>query len=254
MAVATSPRRPPPPLLDDACALFLDVDGTLLEFASRPELVALPPNALDTLERISDRLCGAVALVSGRPLKELDALFAPLQMPAAGLHGHQFRGVEIPDKQRHSDALARLRREASQLAERYPGVVIEDKGSSLALHWRMSPAGEAPLRALAQEHLPQLQDFRLQPGDHVMELVPADVDKGRALHTLMSKPPFSGRVPVFVGDDLTDEFGFAAAHATGGWSVLVGTRESSCARFSLRDSSAVHQWLRSNTVPLQESE
>ena len=87
MAVAIPPRRPPPPQLDDACALFLDVDGTLLEFAVQPDLVRLPLGALETLGRISDRLGGALALVSGRPLGELDHLFAPLQLPAAGLHG-----------------------------------------------------------------------------------------------------------------------------------------------------------------------
>ena len=246
MVAATLPRRPPPPLLDDACALFLDVDGTLLEFASHPDLVELPQGALDTIGRISDRLAGAVALVSGRPLRELDALFAPLQLPAAGLHGQEVRGVEARDFSCNGDALATLRREAALLAARHPGVVVEDKGSNLALHWRMAPAGEAPLRALAEEHLSQLPGYRLQPGDHVVELVPADVDKGRAVHTLMAHAPFKGRTAVFVGDDLTDEYGFAAAHAVSGWSVLVGTRQSSCARYALPDPAAVHDWLRRN--------
>lgn len=246
MVAATLPRRPPPPLLDNACALFLDVDGTLLEFASRPELVELPHGALDTIGRISDRLAGAIALVSGRPLRELDALFAPLQLPAAGLHGQEFRGAEAPDTGGNGDALATLRREAALLAERHPGIVVEDKGANLALHWRMSPEGEAPLRALAEEHVSLLPGYRLQPGDHVVELVPADVDKGRAVHTLMAQAPFKGRTPVFVGDDLTDEYGFAAAHAAAGWSVLVGTRESSCARYALPGPEAVHGWLRRN--------
>ncbi len=249
MAAATPHRRPPPPLLDRACALFLDVDGTLLEFASRPDLVALPHGALETLGRISDRLDGAVALVSGRPLRELDALFAPLRLPAAGLHGQQFRGVDAPDERTaDDDALFTLRREASLLVERHPGIVVEDKGANLALHWRAAPEAEVALRALAERHLPQLTGYRLQPGDHVIELVPAGVDKGRAVLTLMAEPPFAGRTPVFVGDDLTDEFGFAAADAAGGWSVLVGTREPSCARYALRDPSAVHHWLRRNAA------
>lgn len=251
MVAATLPR-PPPPRLDTACALFLDVDGTLLEFASHPDLVALPQGALATIGRLSDRLRGAVALVSGRPLGELDTLFAPLQLPAAGLHGQQVRGAEAPAAAVDGDALATLRREAALLAERHPGIVVEDKGANLALHWRMSPEGEAPLRELAAEHLARLPGYRLQPGDHVVELVPADIDKGRAVDTLMGHAPFAGRVPVFVGDDLTDEYGFAAVHAAGGWSVLVGNREPSCARYALPDTAAVHQWLRDSATSTRE--
>ena len=246
MAEAIPSRRPPPPLLDRHCALFLDVDGTLLEFAARPDLVRLPLGALDTIGRISDRLDGALALVSGRPLRELDLLFAPLLLPAAGLHGQHMRGADAPAQLAGGDALLALRSAAAQLAERIPGVVIEDKDSNLALHWRMAPAAEAPLRALVGEHMPSLPDYRMQPGDHVIELVPANVDKGRAVNTLLAQPPFKGRTPVFVGDDLTDEFGFAAVAAAGGWSVLVGEREPSQARYGLPDPSSVHQWLRAN--------
>ncbi len=252
MAEATPPRRPPPPPLDRACALFLDVDGTLLEFATRPELVRLPSGALDAVAALSDRLEGALALISGRPLAQLDALFAPLQLPAAGLHGQQFRGLDVELAARSGDALAELRRAATELAARNPGVVVEDKGSNLALHWRTAPHAEAALRSLADRHLAGIPGYRLQPGDHVLELVPADVDKGRAVEALMAQAPFRGRTPVFVGDDLTDEFGFAAVEAAGGWSVLVGEREPSAARFGLADPAAVHAWLRDNVASLQE--
>ena len=246
MADAIPHRLPPPPLLDDACALFLDVDGTLLEFAVRPDLVRLPLGALETLGRISDRLDGALALVSGRPLAELDALFAPLQLPAAGLHGQQLRGASAAQAMPAGDALSALRREAMQLAQRHPGVVIEDKGANLALHWRAAPEAEPALRALALAHLPRLPGYRLQPGDHVIELLPADVDKGLAVRTLLAEAPFHGRTPVFVGDDLTDEYGFAAAHAHGGWSVLVGDRMPSRAQYRLAGPTEVHAWLRRN--------
>ena len=253
MAEAIPSRRLPPPLLDRNCALFLDVDGTLLEFAARPYLVRLPLGALDTIGRLSDRLYGALALISGRPLQQLDLLFAPLLLPAAGLHGQHLRGAQAPAQLADGDALAALRSAAIRLSDRFAGIVVEDKGSNLALHWRMAPAAEAPLRALVHEHLPLLPDHRLQPGDHVIELVPANVDKGRAVNTLLSQPPFKGRVPVFVGDDLTDEFGFAAVEAAGGWSVLVGEREPSQARYGLPDPSSVHQWLRANASLHQES-
>ncbi|MEP6908574.1 MAG: trehalose-phosphatase, partial [Pseudoxanthomonas sp.] len=173
MAQATLFRRPPPPLLDNACALFLDVDGTLLEFELRPELVRLPLDALDTIGRVSDRLCGALALVSGRPLSELDRLFSPRKFPAAGLHGQQFRGVTVTQPARNGDALAALRQDALQLAERHPGILVEDKGANLALHWRVAPDAAAAVVQLAESHLLRLPGYRLQPGDHVVELVPA---------------------------------------------------------------------------------
>jgi trehalose 6-phosphate phosphatase len=249
MADATPIRcPPPPPLLDDACALFLDVDGTLLEFELRPELVRLPAGALETLGSISDRLGGALALVSGRPLAELDRLFSPREFPAAGLHGQQFRGVVAPQPVRSGDALSALRHEAELLAERHPGILIEDKGANLALHWRAAPDAASVLGQLAEKHMSYLEGYRLQPGDHVLELLPADVDKGRALHTLMAEAPFKGRTPVFVGDDLTDEFGFAAANAAGGWSVLVGVRAPTHALYNLPDPTAVHAWLRNHVA------
>ena len=241
-------QLPPPPALKDDAALFLDVDGTLLEFASRPDAVHQPPQLRDWLAHISERLQGALALVSGRPLSELDLLFAPREFPAAGLHGQQFRGAVATQPVSHGDALATLRHEAWLLAERHPGVLVEDKGANLALHWRAAPDAATSMTALAQSHLPRLPGYRLQPGDHVIELVPADVDKGRAVHTLLNEAPFRGRTPVFVGDDLTDEFGFAAAHAAGGWSVLVGEREPSQAQYQLASPSAVHAWLRDNAA------
>ncbi|HLM52974.1 MAG TPA: trehalose-phosphatase [Pseudoxanthomonas sp.] len=253
MAEATSPRRPPPPPLNHGCALFLDVDGTLLEFAARPELVRLPAGALDTIAILGDRLDGALALVSGRPLEQLDALFAPLRLPAAGLHGQQFRGLDAPVAGRSGDALNALRQAALRLAGRLPGVMVEDKGSNLALHWRTAPAAEPQVRAMAKRHIAHLPGYRLQPGDHVIEFVPADVDKGRAVEALMAQAPFRGRTPVFVGDDLTDEFGFAAVQAACGWSVLVGEREPSAARYGLSDPAAVHAWLRDNAAWLQEA-
>ncbi|MEE7559897.1 trehalose-phosphatase, partial [Xanthomonas sp. Kuri4-2] len=223
-----SPSLPSPPSLDDACALFLDVDGTLIEFAERPDDVRLIPAVRESLGRLSDRLGGAVALVSGRPLDQLDRLFAPMQLPAAGLHGHQLRGeasarAAIP--QDTGDWLHGLHQRAAHLAQAHPGILVEDKGVSLALHWRASPqAGPAVLAFAEAETEAQAAGYRLQPGDHVVEFVPVGSDKGSAVARLLEQPAFHGRTPVFVGDDLTDEFGFAAANRFGGWSVLVGPR------------------------------
>lgn len=246
MAAATPHRRPPPPSLDDACALFLDVDGTLLDFAVQPDRVSLPAGALPIIQAISDRLQGALALVSGRSLEQLDRVFAPLQLPAAGLHGHQYRGVTAPgpEQQETSPALDHFKREAARFASQYPGVAVEDKGSHVALHWRAAPQAADYVRAFAETLIGNIEGYRLQPGDHVVELVPAHIDKGRAVVAMMREPPFHGRTPVFVGDDLTDEYGFEAVQKLGGWGVLVGKRETSHATYALTDPAAVHVWLR----------
>lgn len=243
---ASSPNRfPPPPALPDCCALFLDVDGTLLEFQDDPGAVALPSGGLDTITQLAARLEGALAVVSGRPLAALDRVFTPLSLPAAGMHGQELRGA--PDTPRAVPAaLSELRRDATVLAHRYPGVRVEDKGGALALHWRAAPQAAAALQALATRFLPKLEGYRAQPGDQVLELVPADVDKGRAVRRLLEQAPFAGRTPVFVGDDLTDEYGFEVVNALGGWSVLVGRRPNSHAMYALPDVTAVHAWLRSN--------
>jgi trehalose 6-phosphate phosphatase len=244
-----NPTRPSPPPLDDDCALFLDVDGTLIEFSADPAGVRLLPQVREAIGAVSDRLGGAVALVSGRPLAQLDALFAPLRLPAAGLHGHQLRSIAEAEADIPADTSAflhDLHREAAHLAAAHPGVLVEDKGVSLALHWRAAPQAAAAVAEFARARIDALPSYRLQPGDHVVEFVPEGADKGRALERMMARAPFAGRVPVFVGDDLTDEYGFAAANRAGGWSVLVGARGSSAATHALDDTRAVHAWLFAN--------
>ncbi len=235
-----------PPALDPACALFLDVDGTLVGFAGHPDNVRLQPQVRDWIARIGERLDGAVALVSGRPLAQLDRLFAPLRLPAAGLHGAQLRraGGEQPQAAETAQWLHELHLRAMRFAHAHPGVLVEAKGQALALHWRNAPAAAQAVDAFARAQLPLLPGVRLQPGNHVVELVSAGHDKGTAVTGLMDVPPFAGRRPVFVGDDLTDEDGFAAAARLGGYGVLVGSRAGSQARHVLPDVAAVHAWLR----------
>lgn len=234
-------------MLDDACALFLDVDGTLIDFADSPEAVRLLPEVRAAIERLSDRLNGAVALVSGRPLSQLDALFAPLLLPAAGLHGHELRSdiaARAAMPQDTSEWLHGLHQRAAALTHQHPGVLVEDKGVSVALHWRAQPLAGPDVLAFAQQEIAQLSGYRLQPGDHVVEFVPEGSNKGLAVEQLMQQPAFAGRTPVFVGDDLTDEFGFQAANRLGGWSVLVGDRAQTDARFRVSGTAAVHAWLQ----------
>jgi len=133
-----------------------------------------------------------------------------------------------------------------RFAHGHPGVLVEDKGVGLALHWRGAPHAASDVRAFADRHVRGRASYRLQPGDHVVEFVPVGTDKGRAVRRMMQYLPFRGRLPVFLGDDLTDEFGFDAANGQHGWSVLVGEREPSKAVFALPDIRSVHAWLREN--------
>jgi len=237
-------RRPRPPAPADDWALFLDVDGCLLDFADAPDAVTVPHSLRDTLSTLAHRLHGAVALVSGRSLASIDALFAPLQLPASGLHG-----VEQRSSQRTQPAplpplaLDAIRAEAGQIVLAYPGAVVEDKGVALGLHWRAAPQAADALRTFADVALPRLPGYCLQHGDSVVELRPASTDKGSAILSLLDEAPFRGRLPVFIGDDLTDESGFAVVNAKGGLSVLVGRREPSAAHYGLADPGAVRRWL-----------
>jgi len=244
MIVATA-SLPRPPAIADDWALFLDVDGTLLEFAERPDEVRLPPDLVNVLGALHARLDGALALVSGRPLDVLDRLFAPLHLPAAGLHGLERRidgsKEEAPEP---PPALGHLREDAGRVAERYPGAVVEDKGSTLALHWRGNTAAHQDLMALANAALPDLPGYRIQSGDHVAELRPGGADKGSAIEQMMDRPPFAGRRPVFVGDDHTDEHGFEVVRDHDGLAVLVGNRQPSVAAHRLADPADVISWLQ----------
>ncbi len=243
--MVADPPRPPPPAINGTHALFLDVDGTLLEFAAHPDDVRVPGplrQALDTLHR---RLGGAVALVSGRPLDVLDALFAPLVLPAAGLHGLELRnGDSARPAPEPPPALATVLARARAFGEERPDTVVEDKGSSIGLHWRNAPEHADDMRRFAEQALEQLPGYRLQLGKQVAELRPRGADKGDAIAVLMEEPPFRGRHPVFVGDDLTDEHGFDLVNALGGTSVLVGDRAPSAAIYRLADTRAVLDWLQ----------
>lgn len=214
-----------------------------------PDAVVVPPDLPRHLEAQARRLDGALALVSGRTLDSIDALFAPLRLSAVGLHGLERRspGKSIPAPA-PPDTLATIQRQAIELIAAHPGAVVEDKGSALALHWRGVPEAGPALENFAAAALPRLPGYRLQHGDHVVELRLAAGDKGAAIRALLDEAPFHGRTPVFAGDDLTDESGFVTVNKLGGISILVGDRAPSAAHFSLPDPPAVRDWL--DTIPL----
>ena len=241
---ATRANELPVPALGPHDCLFVDLDGTLLDLRDDPRGVPADPALLELLRACARRLDGALAIISGRQLEVIDACLAPARFPAAGLHGlerRDFSGMTntVPV------AGTPLRDAAGQLArvmEGLPMTILEDKGASLALHWRRAPRHEAALREHAGAVLRSLgTDYRLLEGNCVVELVPRSADKGEAVRAFMREAPFAGRRPVVVGDDITDLSAFAAAAELGGRSVAVGERVSG--DYHLADVAAVRAWL-----------
>jgi len=236
-----------PPWRDD-WALFLDVDGTLLTIAATPTAVSVPERAVGLLARLRDKLTGALALVSGRPIADLDRLFAPLRLPVAGAHGTERRDATGRVQRRDcSAALAPAMRVLAAWAASHPGVILEDKGAALALHYRRAPELESAARdVMAAAVIAAGPAFHVQHGKKVVEITVDAVNKGSAIAQFMTEPPFLGRLPVFLGDDLTDENGFEVVNRLGGHSVAVGVNRATRARWHLRDDKQVLEWLESN--------
>lgn len=216
-------------------SLFLDVDGTLVDFASTPDEAVIDEALKEILRRVRLALQGAVAIVSGRSLGQIDRMFAPTRWPAAGLHGLERRNAQgkVFRADCTDETLASARRSLVEIASCAPGVLVEDKGSALALHYRLAPAVEPALRrelhAIAQRLGP---GYHVQEGSHVLELRPAAATKADAIRAFMAEPPFRDRRPMFVGDDLTDLAGFAAVEGLGGISVAVGERVDAMRRMA----------------------
>jgi trehalose 6-phosphate phosphatase len=223
--------------------LFLDVDGTLLEIAPTPDAVQVGETLKRLLLRVRDALDGAVALVSGRSLEQLDELFAPERWPAAGLHGLERRGADqrIRHAGPHAPALADARVALADLASRSPGTLVEDKGRSLALHYRAAPELESSLRREIRGIATRLgDDYHVLEGNRVFEVKPRAATKADAIRAFLAEPPFAGRRPMFIGDDITDLDGFAAVERAGGISVAVGDRVQAQSRVaSPRDVRAL---------------
>lgn len=226
-------------------ALFLDVDGTLLEITDPPDAVVVPDGLTSVLETLAASLGGALAVVSGRRLDDLDRLFAPLHLPAAGIHGLERRAADgRMNMLGKTETLDPFRVPLAEFAEAHDGAFVEDKGRALALHYRGAPDAETPARRLVAQLVARHDAaIRAIDGKMVLEIKPKLADKGRAVADFMNEPPFRGRRPVFVGDDVTDEDAFCAVNARGGLSIRVGDRPGSAARYLLANVDAVLGWL-----------
>jgi trehalose 6-phosphate phosphatase len=210
-------------------ALFLDFDGTLVDIVERPEDVVVDPALPEVLLRLQERLGGALAIISGRPIAFLDARLAPHRFDMAGLHGleHRIAGrLSLCDPADHPELRAMVARLGDIVAPK-PGILIEDKGCSVAIHWRLAPQEKDFALATARAAVEALgADYRVQYGKAVAEILPAAAGKGKVIERFLQQDPYRGRRPVFAGDDLTDENGFRTVNAHGGLSVRIGAGET----------------------------
>ena len=207
------------------CAILLDIDGTILDIAPAPREVWVPPTLRSTLGRLQQLTGGAVALVSGRKLADLDLICAPLQLAAIGGHGAELRPVPGTEPRTRVGALSKdLKRKLATLTELGPGILVEDKGYSLALHYRLAPDHGPALRAAIASICAQMapDSVDILPGKQVFEVKPAGVSKAIAVRELMNYPPFNDRHPIFIGDDTTDEPVFGVIPDFGGLGFSVG--------------------------------
>ena len=239
--------RPAPDLFDAAkMALFLDVDGTLLPIRDDPAAVVADSALLALLRQCGDRLDGALALVSGRAITDIDRIFAPEVFPAAGAHGaelrlHDARTASADEAPLPEHALLRL----EEFVARHQNLLLEHKRGGASLHYRRAPALESACRALVNDILDELGDtYRLIAGKMVFEIAPRMHNKGAAIEQFLASQPFIGRQPVFIGDDVTDEDGFRVANALDGMSIRVGENADSAARYTLATVADVIPWLQ----------
>ncbi|MFN4297158.1 MAG: trehalose-phosphatase [Brevundimonas sp.] len=233
----------PPPALPQRPALFLDMDGVLAPITGTPEGVGPDDRRSRVLRGLLERLGGRVAVVSGRTIAEIDRICEGVVPCVAGIHGLERRGADGQVRRlAPHPAMGRVHEALIDFARDRPGVLIEDKGLGVTLHYRQAPDQAAAARELARG-LAESHGLTLQPGDMVQELKTPGADKGRALSAFMDEAPFKGAVPVMTGDDLTDEFAFAAAAGLGGFGVLVGPPRETAAGYGLTGPEAVMDWL-----------
>jgi trehalose 6-phosphate phosphatase len=237
-----------PPRLDpDRSALFLDYDGTLVGIAPTPAEAHADAGLVSLLGALERRLGGALAIVSGRPVADIDGFLAPLRLNVAGLHGLQLRRRDgsLVERAAAAAPLEAAKIAFNAFAGQAPGTLVEDKRLSVALHFRGAPTmGDAATALASRLAAASGGELRLQQGKMVVELLPAGRDKGRAIEDLLALPEFAHRHPVFVGDDITDEAGFRVVNERGGTSVRVGTAEQdSAAAWRLAGIDALRRWL-----------
>jgi len=236
---------PPVPAPRPDWAYFFDIDGTLVDLGDDPGGVRLDRDLRALIAALHVAAGGAVALISGRDIPDIDALMEGVRLPTAGQHGTERRDA-AGRVTRHAVRTTQLDWAHDQIAAaatKHPGLVLQHKGLTLALHYRRAPRLAGYAHRLVRSLLPRLgKEYCMQRGKRIVELKPAGKDKGAAVLEFMAEPPFRGRTAVFLGDDLTDEYGFATVNRLKGHSIKVGPGRTA-ARFRLRNVAAVRAWL-----------
>jgi trehalose 6-phosphate phosphatase len=238
-----------PPLLTPGAALFLDFDGTLADIAPHPQAVTVPTDVAPRLAALAAVLQGALAIVTGRPVAEVDHFLAPLQLPAAGVHGAERRDTAGRWHRLPAPALEAVLGPLQALCAAHPGLLLERKSVALALHYRLAPALEAQCQAAMLQAQQQLPGMVLMRGKQVIELKPRAAGKDAAVRAFLAEAPFQGRQPWFFGDDVTDEVAFEAVQALGGVAVKVGEGATQ-ARYRLDAPAALQRWMQAGLQAL----
>jgi trehalose 6-phosphate phosphatase len=229
-------------ILYPSCALFLDFDGTMVDLAPQPNAVHVPQPLIDVLHELHDYLQGAVAVISGRPIDQIDGFLRPLRLPVAGVHGAERRDGEGTLHLLNTHPLDQIEESACTLAAQNPGLLVENKRGSIALHYRQRPELEDLCLRTMQEAVDASPGLTLLRGKMVVEAKPGGASKGHAIEAFLKEPPFAGRKPVFVGDDITDEVGFSTVQRLGGLGIKVGEGATVAWR-RLRDPANLRQEL-----------
>lgn len=219
-------------------ALFLDFDGTLVEIAETPDSIMVPDDLARRLESLAARIDGRLALITGRSLADIGGHLGRGAIRIVGSHGAEHGDAGDPAPSLSRDATAAI----AALAAQWPGLLVETKPHGIAIHYRQEPEAETAV-LLVMDDIAEREDLAVRRGKMVVELGPAGADKGQAVARLMSQPPYAGATPVFIGDDITDEDGFAAAAAAGGHGILVGAPRATAAQYRLASTAEVYRWL-----------
>ncbi|HEX7888860.1 MAG TPA: trehalose-phosphatase [Ramlibacter sp.] len=213
-------------ILYPSCALFLDFDGTMVDIAPQPNAVEVPQPLLGVLQDLNDYLQGAVAIISGRPIAQIDEFLHPLKLAVGGVHGAERRDADGRLHLLNTHPLDHVEEAACTLAAEHPGLLVEAKRGSLALHYRQRPELEDLCLLAMQKAVEESPGITLLRGKMVAEAKPGGASKGRAIEDFLGEAPFAGRTPVFIGDDVTDEVGFSTVQRLGGMGIKIGDGHS----------------------------
>ena len=230
-------------LSQNKLAIFLDIDGTLIPYANHPNNIIMPKNLKYLLYNLRNKLNGALALISGRMVQDIQNIINPLKLSVSGIHGLEYTNNHGQYLRNNIEPIPLdIYKRLYTFSKNYPGSMIEKKNISVALHYRNAPGIEKKATSVINRIISG-SDLKLLKGNKVLELVPKNSNKGKAINFFMNKQPFLNKIPVFIGDDVTDEYGFKSVNNLGGYSIKVGYQSNTLANFFIKDTTSVLKFL-----------